>query len=217
VRKVRILLADDHETVREGLKAILSVQDDMEVIGEAENGRDAVTHAQSLQPDVVIMDVSMPTLNGMKATESLRQICPSVSVVALTRHADEGYLQQLMRAGASAYVLKQSRSAELLHAVRAVSSGGKYVDPAIANTVVGESNRRPAANVREPHAELTPRETEIIKLLAWGYSNKEIAATLSLSVKTVETHRTNAINKLGLRSRTEIVRYALLKGWLRDS
>jgi DNA-binding NarL/FixJ family response regulator len=130
VKKVRILLADDHETVREGLKAILGLQDDMEVVGEAENGRDAISHAQSLQPDVVVMDVSMPTLNGMTATESLRQTCPSVSVVALTRHTDRAYLQQLLRAGASAYVLKQSRSTELLQAVRTVAGGATYIDPA---------------------------------------------------------------------------------------
>jgi DNA-binding NarL/FixJ family response regulator len=216
-RKLRILLADDHETVREGLKTILNAQPDMEVIGEAADGRAALAQARELMPDVLLMDVSMPRVNGLKATEALAQCCPGIRIVTLTRHADDGYLQQLLHAGASGYVLKQSRAAELLHAIRAVARGGTYLDPAIAARVVGTHRRRPSPGAEiDPPASLSPREEEILRLVAWGYSNKEVAARLTLSVKTVETHKTNAMQKLALHNRIDIVRYALLQGWLKD-
>jgi DNA-binding NarL/FixJ family response regulator len=216
--KLRILLADDHETVREGLKAILSAQADMEIVGEAADGRSAVAQAIKLTPDVVVMDVSMPHLNGLKATEGIHQCCPEVKVLTLTRHADDGYLQQLLRAGASGYVLKQSRASELLNAIRAVATGGKYLDPAVAGRVIGDFSRRTSmSDTGGKRPDLSAREEEILRLVAWGYSNKEIAAQLELSVKTVETHKTNATHKLGLHSRIDVVRFALLQGWLRDS
>jgi DNA-binding NarL/FixJ family response regulator len=217
MRKLRILLADDHETVREGLKVIVNAQSDMEVIAEALDGREAVARTRALLPDVVVMDVSMPRLNGLQATETLKQHCPQVKVLALTRHADDAYLHRLLRAGASGYVLKQSRASELLHAIRAVASGGKYLDPAVAGRVIGEFGRRAqplASGVADPG--LSPREEEILRLVAWGYSNKQIAAQLELSVKTVETHKTNAMHKVGLHNRIEIVRFALLQGWLQE-
>jgi DNA-binding NarL/FixJ family response regulator len=215
--KLRILLADDHETVREGLKAILSAQADMEIVGEAADGRSAIAQAIKLTPDVVVMDVSMPNVNGLKATEGIHQSCPQVKVLTLTRHADDGYLQQLLRAGASGYVLKQSRASELLNAIRAVASGGKYLDPAVAGRVIGDYNRRTVfPESTSKRQDLSAREEEILRLVAWGYSNKEIAAQLDLSVKTVETHKTNATHKLGLHSRIDVVRFALLQGWLRD-
>jgi DNA-binding NarL/FixJ family response regulator len=218
MRKVRILLADDHETVREGLKVILNAQSDMEVIGEAIDGRAAVAQAAALLPDVVVMDVSMPELNGLKATEAIRQLCPGVKVLSLTRHADDGYLQQLLRAGASGYVLKQSRATELLHAIRAVAAGGKYLDPAVADRVIGNFGRRLGLPASDPaHSPLSSREDEILRLVAWGYSNKEIAGRLELSVKTIETHKANAMHKLGLHTRIDIVRFALLQGWLHDA
>jgi two-component system response regulator NreC len=215
--KLRILLADDHETVREGLKAILNAQADMEVVAEAADGAAAVARARELLPDLVVMDVSMPRVNGLKATETLAQCCPHVHILALSRHSDDGYLQQLLRAGASGYVLKQSRADELLRAVRAVGGGGKYLDPAIAGRVIGDYRRRMAAPVPfDSHSALSPREEEILRLCAWGYSNKETAARLELSVKTIETHKTNAMQKLGLHSRIDIVHFALLQGWLQD-
>src|SRR5437764_14837371 len=140
--KLRILLADDHETVRAGLKMIVNAQPDMEVAGEACDGRAAVARAQELLPDIVVMDVSMPHLNGLKATEKLKGCCPQVKVLALTRHTDDGYLQQILRAGAAGYVLKQSPPAELLHAIRAVAAGGKYLDPAVAGKVIGNYAER---------------------------------------------------------------------------
>jgi two-component system response regulator NreC len=216
--KLRILIADDHEAVREGLKSILNSQADMEVVAEVRDGAAAVQQTQALHPDLVVMDISIPSLNGFKATETLKASCPSVKILALTRHSDEAYLQQMLRAGAAAYVLKQSRATELLQAIRAVAAGGQYLDPAIAGTVMGDFGRRgqPAAS-RVAKARLSTREEEVMRLIAWGHSNKEIASQLDLSVKTVETHKAKAMQKLSLRGRVDIVRYALLQGWLHDS
>ena len=217
MKKLRILLADDHVTVREGVKMIINAQKDMEVVAEAADGRGAVSEAQAVRPDVVVMDVSMPRVNGLKATETLTQCCPEVKVLALTRHQDDGYLQQLLRAGAAGYVLKQSRPAELLQAIRAIGEGGSYLDPAVAGRVIGDYGRRrqPVTTVAGAGT-LSSREEEVLRLIAWGYSNKEIATRLDLSVKTVETHKANAMHKLQMRSRIDIVRFALLQGWLED-
>ncbi len=216
--KLRILLADDHETVREGLKAILNSQHDMEVVAEAADGRAAIDSATHVRPDVVIMDVSMPGVSGLSATEVIRQTLPQVKVLTLSRHSEDGYLQQLLRAGASGYVLKQSRSTEVLHAIRTVSRGGTYVDPALARRTDGRRSVRSAAPAETTrHPALTAREEEVMRLAAWGYSNKEIAARLDVSVKTIETHKANASSKLGLTTRMEIVSYALLQGWLRET
>jgi DNA-binding NarL/FixJ family response regulator len=209
--KLRILLADDHETVREGLKAILNAQTDMEVIAEASDGVSAVERAADAHPDIVVMDVSMPRLNGLHATEAIRESCPQVKVLTLTRHADSAYLKQLMRAGAAGYVLKQSRAAELLRAIRATARGETYIDPELA-----ERERLPV-RPQSVYISLSAREEEILRFVAWGYSNKEIATRLDLSVKTVETHKANAAQKLGLTNRNEIVRFAMLRGWLRDT
>jgi len=217
LKKLRILLADDHVTVREGVKMIINAQKDMEVVAEAADGRGAVAEAQAVRPDVVVMDVSMPRVNGLKATEMLKECCPEVKVLALTRHQDDGYLQQLLRAGAAGYVLKQSRPAELLQAIRAIGEGGSYLDPAVAGRVIGDYGRRrqPVTTVAGAGT-LSSREEEVLRLIAWGYSNKEIATRLDLSVKTVETHKANAMHKLQMRSRIDIVRFALLQGWLED-
>jgi DNA-binding NarL/FixJ family response regulator len=215
--KLRIILAEDHETVREGLRMIINAQADMEVIAEAGDGHEAVARASELLPDIVVMDVSMPHLNGLKATEKLKHLCPQVKVLSLTRHTDDGYLQQLMRAGASGYVLKQSPPAELLHAIRAVAGGGKYLDPAVAGKVLGNYLERSASLRVATQRSLSDREAEVLRLIAWGHSNKEIAARLGLSVKTIEAHKANAMKKLGICSRIDIVRFALLQGWLQDT
>ena len=216
VNKIRVLIAEDHATVREGLKLIIDAQPDFEVIGDAEDGRTAVELTQKLLPDIVLMDISMPHLNGLKATAKLKECCPEVHVLALTRHTDDGYLQQILRAGASGYVLKQSPPSELLHAIRAVARGGKYLDPTVAGKVVGGySARRPIK--KEATAQVSDRELEVLRLIAWGHSNKEIASRLDLSVKTIEVHKANAMKKLGMNSRIDIVRYAVLQGWLQDT
>ena len=215
--KLRILLADDHETVREGLRMILDAQPDMHVVAMASDGREAVAQAERVTPDVVLMDISMPGLNGLAATMQLTERCPAAKVLTLTRHADSSYLQQMLRAGAAGYVLKQSRPAELLHAIRSVATGGKYLDASMTGPVIGSYAKTVQAPGPEPTTPLSPRETEVLRLIAWGNTNKEIAARLDLSVKTVEAHKANGMRKLGMRGRIDIVRYALLQGWLHES
>ncbi len=196
---------------------LVSAQPDMEVIGEAKNGRLAVALAQELQPDIVVMDVSMPELNGLKATEKLKGLCPHLKILTLTRHTDGGYLQQLLKVGANGYVLKQSKANELIHAIRTVSRGHTYLDPALTERVVSSFVSGRPARGAPAGKNLSGREEEVLRFIAWGYSNKEIAARLSLSVKTVEAHKANAMQKLGMKSRIDVVRYALLQGWLQDT
>jgi DNA-binding NarL/FixJ family response regulator len=212
--KLRIMLADDHETVREGLKMIVNAQEDMEVVGFAGDGREAVAKAQELLPDVLVMDISMPKLNGLQATLKLIECCPQVKVLTLSRHADDGYVRGLLAAGACAYVLKQSAPSELIHAIRAVAAGGKYIDPKLAAKVMENYSDRTSRG--ESKSSLSDREAEVLRLIALGYSNKEVAARLSLSVKTIEVHKANAMRKLNLTSRIDLVRYAVFQGWLQD-
>ena len=214
--RIRILLVEDHETVREGIRMIVGAQADMEVVGEAGDGREAIERARELSPDVVLMDVSMPRMNGLKATGRLLELCPGTKVLTLTRHTDDGYLQQLLKAGVSGYVLKQSPSAVLLNAIRAVAAGHIFLDPAITEKVVGSYVAKSAGR-GAAHNEPSEREREVLRLIAWGHSNKEIAARLDLSVKTVEVHKANAMRKLGMTSRIDIVRYAILQGWLQEN
>jgi DNA-binding NarL/FixJ family response regulator len=214
MNKIRVLLAEDHRTVRHGFRMLLDAQPDIECVGEAGDGRVALRLAKELAPDIVLMDVTMPEMNGLKATERLCSESPGVRVVALTRHTDRGYMQQLLQAGASGYVLKQSDPSVLLQAVRAVAAGGDYLDPAIAGKALSGFFGRRAGPVGEGY--LSDRETEVLRLIALGYSNKEIAARLTLSVKTVEAHKANAMRKLDMTSRIDIVRYAILQGWLRE-
>ncbi len=215
--KLRILLAEDHKTVREGVKLLVNAQPDMEVIGEADDGEAAIAEAVRMGPDMIIMDISMPKLNGLKATKRLRSKCPDIKILTLTRHTDDGYLQQLISAGSNGYVLKQSAPNELINAIRAVATGNAYLDPALTNKVMGGYVAR-TTNLRgENKQQLTARETEVLRLIALGYSNKEIGVNLDLSVKTIEAHKANAMRKLGISSRIDIVRYAILQGWMQDT
>jgi DNA-binding NarL/FixJ family response regulator len=213
MNKVRVFLADDHETVREGLRMIIDAQVDMQIVGEAGDGNEALDRIPPASPNVVVMDVSMPGMNGLKATRRLKALCPDVAVVALTRHKEGGYVQELLQAGAEGYVLKQSSSDELLRAIRAVAAGKGYLDPEITQTVVTDYAGRQPHTLRS-QASLSDREEEVLRLIALGYSNKEIAARLNVSVKTIEAHKANSMKKLGLRSRIDIVTFALLQGWL---
>jgi DNA-binding NarL/FixJ family response regulator len=217
MNKLRILLADDHETIRDGLKLLVNSQPDMEIVDEADNGRIAVQRAQRLLPDVVVMDVSMPELNGLQATKRLKQHCPQVKVLTLTRHTEDGYLQQLLQAGARGYVLKQSKSAELLRAIRAVGAGQTYLDPAITEKALTQMRGRGSTRGAATDANLSAREAEVLRLIALGYINKEVAARLNLCVKTVEVHKASGMRKMGMKSRVDIVGYALLQGWLQDT
>ena len=214
MNRIRVLLADDHETVRQGLRMLIEAQPDMEVVGEAGNGRTAVERAKALRPGVVVMDVSMPDMNGLGATRALHECLPDAAIVALTRYSDDAYVHELLGAGAIAYVLKQSASTELLRAIRAAASGREYLDANLAQKVTGAYLKKHTK--REQVPQITEREAEVLHLIAWGHSNKEIAARLDVSVKTVEVHKANAMRKLNLRGRIDVVRYALLQGWLRD-
>jgi DNA-binding NarL/FixJ family response regulator len=217
LKKLRIFLADDHALLRDGLKALVNVQPDMEVIGEADNGRAAWLRAKELRPDVIVMDVSMPDLNGVQATEKLKIDCPEVKVLALTAYKDKGYLDQLLKVGASGYVLKLSAAEELIKAIRMVASGEVYLDAEMADRVTDSYIRNQFLRGATRQKDLSEREEQVLRLIAQGYSNKEIAAKLGISVKTVESHKTNLMEKLELRSRTEIVRYAVRQGWLQDA
>jgi DNA-binding NarL/FixJ family response regulator len=217
VSTLRIFLADDHVVLREGLRSLVNAQSDMMVVGEAGNGRTALQQAREIQPDVVIMDVSMPDLNGIQVTERLKRSCQKIMVLILTAHDDSGYLRQLLEVGASGYVLKKAAADDLIKAIRVVSAGGVYLDPSLAGKVVGGYLGKRGLRSNPAGNEISEREAEVLRLVAWGYTNKEVAGYLRISVKTVETHKANLMQKLDLKSRVEIVRYALRQGWLHEA
>jgi DNA-binding NarL/FixJ family response regulator len=208
---IRVLLADDHETVRQGLKLLIDGQSDMQVVGEAGDGSATVANATALRPDVVVLDVSMPVVNGLEAARILRDAAPQSAVVALTRYSDDAYVRELLGAGASGYVLKQSASTELLQAIRSAAKGIRYLDAGLNRPSNFDRRRMPVSSPK-----LSGREAEVLRLTALGQSNKEIAAALDISVKTVEVHKSNGMRKMSLRSRIDVVRYAALQGWLKD-
>ena len=214
---LRIVLADDHPIVREGLKQLLNAQPDMLVVGEVADGVAACLAARELMPTVLVIDLSMPGLGGAEATERIRRECPAVKVLALTVHEEPHYLTQLLRAGASGYVLKRAAAADLVHAVRAVAAGGTYIDPVLVGGLVeGYLGAQPGGD-ESRHVALSGREREVLVRTARGFSNKEIASELAVSVKTVETYRARIAEKLGLKTRVDIVNYAVERGWLGTS
>lgn len=212
---MRIVLAEDHKTVREGIKLLVNAQADMEVVGEAGNGSAAITMVREKMPDVVVMDVSMPEMNGLKATRKLKAEFPDIKILTLTRHNDDSFLEQLIGAGASGYVLKQSAPTELINAIRTVGNGDAYLDPSLAGKVMDSYGGRGLRGDRRN--EVSEREIEVLRLIALGYANKEIASQLNLSVKTVEAHKANAMRKMNMHGRIDIVRFAILQGWLEDA
>ena len=216
---IRVLIADDHAVVREGLRALVDAQPGLRVVAEASGGIDAWQQTRELHPDVVLLDISMPEGGGLDAMERITQDCPTVRVLALTMHEERGYLSRMLRAGAAGYALKRSASAELVTAIRAVHAGERYVDPSLAGALLADDARRPSRGGKPAGAssaqDLTPREAEVLRLLAFGYSNKEIATSLSISVKTVETHRASGMSRVGLPSRAALVRFAIAEGWLK--
>lgn len=214
--KLRVLIAEDHKTVREGIKLLVNGQTDMEVVGEAGDGETAIKLFEELEPDIIVMDISMPVLNGLKATKRLRSKFPRSKILTLTRHTDDGYLRQLIAAGASGYVLKQSAPSELINAIRSIGNGHSFLDPSLTQKVLGGYASKTESLRGENHGDLSSRESEVLKLIAFGYSNKEIATRLDLSVKTIEAHKANAMRKLGIASRIDIVKYAILQNWLQD-
>lgn len=212
---LRILLADDHAVLREGLSMLIDAQPDMDVVAQARGGREATQLCEQHSPDIVVLDVSMPDMDGAEAAECMRRSCPRARVLALTRHADQGYLRRLLRAGAVGYVLKRTAADALIDAIRTVARGGTYIDPSLIGGLVSRAVGAPAEPTGR-HVELTEREEQVLRLIAWGQSNKEVAAKLGLSVKTVESYKATALQKLQLRSRTDILRYALAQRWLGD-
>ena len=215
-KTIRILIAEDHQTVREGIKLLVAAQPDMEVIGEAGDGEEAIELTKKLQPELLLMDVSMPRMNGLKATKKLRSIQPDLRILTLTRHTDDGYLRQLIAAGANGYVLKQSAPEQLITAIRSVAHGEAFLDPSLTQRVLGGYAGGMAPLRGERSGDLSSREEEVLKMIAQGYSNKEVAARLDLSVKTIEAHKANGMQKLGFASRIELVRFAVLQNWLSE-
>jgi two-component system response regulator NreC len=212
---IRLLLVDDHAVLRAGLRLLLNSQPDMEVVGEASNGREALELAQTLHPDIILMDITMPDLNGLEATRLIKKKLPDVKVLILTMHANDEYLFQVLQAGGSGYVLKKAADSELIGAIQAVHRGEAFLYPEVTKMLVQDYLQRVREGIeRQSFAVLTEREREVLKLVAEGYTTQEIADILVLSPKTVETHRAHIMDKLGLHSRAELVKYALRKGIL---
>jgi two-component system response regulator NreC len=211
MNKIRVLLADDHTILRDGIRALLDDQDDMEVLGEAEDGQSTVKMVAKLIPDVVVMDIAMPLLNGLEATRQIRRDYPQVKVLILTMHENEEYIRQVLAAGALGYVLKDAAARDLLGAIRAVHQGEAVLSPAITRLVIEDYLRWGDIRPEDTTNGLTPREREVLQLIAEGYTNKEIAEILSLSVKTIQSHRTNLMSKLDLHDRGELIKYAIQK------
>ncbi|OFX32721.1 MAG: DNA-binding response regulator [Armatimonadetes bacterium RBG_16_67_12] len=214
MKKIRVLIVDDHAIVREGVRMILSAHPDIQVVGEAGSGEQAVAMAQTLHPNVVVMDISMPGMNGIEATQQIRQRTSDVNVLALTMHEDDHYVFQLLKAGAAGYVLKRAAATDLVDAVRASHRGEAFLYPSVAKSVVTDYLRRVEQGEasRKPYDGLTGREREVLALIAEGHTNQEIAGRLFISIKTVQTHRAHIFEKLGLHDRTELVRYAIRVG-----
>ncbi|HLI82954.1 MAG TPA: response regulator transcription factor [Bryobacteraceae bacterium] len=208
MKPIRILLADDHAVVRQGFKMILNAQADMQIVGEAGNGREAVELVEQLRPDVVVMDVAMPELNGIEATRRVTDLSPHTRIIALSMHKDSVYVREVLRAGARGYLLKDSGAGDLVSAVRAVARGEGYLSPAVSNAVLDDYRR----HVTNPIDLLTSREREVLQMLAEGKTNKEIASILNLSVYTVDAHRGRIMEKLNLHSINELVRFAVRNG-----
>src|SRR5690242_8874685 len=216
-KKIRILLADDHTILRAGLKMMLNAQPDMEIVGEAQDGRQSIAEAQKLQPDVVLMDITMPDINGIEATKQIKKLLPDTRVLVLTMHEHDEYVFQALRAGASGYMLKEAAATDLITALRVIQSGQFYLSPTAQSVMVGDYLQRVrAGEEKDSYSSLTEREREILKLVAEGYTNNQIAERLVISPKTVDTHRTHIMDKLNLHSRAELVKYAMRRGLLEN-
>jgi DNA-binding NarL/FixJ family response regulator len=210
--RITVYLVDDHTVLREGLRVLIEAQPDLHVVGESAHGRGLADAVAKSGAAVVVIDVSMPGLSGARATAELKRAHPEVSVIALTRHSERAYLQQMLESGASGYVLKQTPARELVSAIRAVFAGGIYLDPAIAGKLIARHARHCAQTGMQRH--LTSREEEVVTMIAHGHTNKEIASTLGISVKTVESHKAKIMEKLEITSRADLVRFAINQGWL---
>jgi DNA-binding NarL/FixJ family response regulator len=213
MRKIRILLADDHKLMRSGLRVLLEQQADLTVVGEASDGREAVALVASHRPDVLVMDIGMPTLNGIEAAAQITQSHPEIAIVMLSMHSDESYVLRALKAGAKGYLLKDSAEADLIRAVHSVGEGKSYFSPAVSKVLLDDYIRKlKRSGTEDPYDLLTPREREVLQLVAEGKSNKDVAQLFNLSVYTVETHRSNIMEKLNLHGVPELILYAVRKG-----
>jgi DNA-binding NarL/FixJ family response regulator len=213
VAKIRILVADDHALVREGIRALLSLCDDLEVVGEASDGQEAIEAARRIDPDVILMDINMPGLGGLEATLAIRHENQRVKILVLSQYDDREYVSRFLKSGASGYILKNAAGSELASAVRAVFRGGMVLDPALARGILAPSAEHPSVgNGDELYGSLTDREKQVLKLVAEGNSNKEVAQVLGISVKTAMSHRERVMEKLDIHNRTELVKFALKLG-----
>jgi DNA-binding NarL/FixJ family response regulator len=209
--KIRIVIADDHTILRDGIRSLLEDEQDMIVVGEAEDGRSAVRMASQLSPDVVLMDIAMPLLNGLEATRQIKACCPKVKVLILSMHENEEYIRQVLATGAMGYILKDAAARDLLGAIRAVHQGEAVLSPAITRLVIEDYLRWGDLNPPQEPDSLSPREREVLQLIAEGYTNKQIADILTISIKTVQTHRSNLMAKLDLHDRGDLIKYAIQK------
>jgi DNA-binding NarL/FixJ family response regulator len=215
--KIRVLIADDHAIVREGIRALLALSDDIVVVGEAEDGRQAVEAARRLRPDVILMDIAMPGLGGLEATVEIRRENPEARILVLSQYDDREYVRRFLKLGVSGYVLKKAAGADLTSAIRAARRGGLVLDPQVAREAVREPEAgTPNGSEADPYETLTDREKQVLKLVAEGRSNKEVAEILDVSVKTAMSHREHIMRKLDLHSRTDLIKFALRKGVIRD-
>ena len=213
--RIRVLIADDHAILREGVRALLRLSDDIEVVGEASDGREAIEACQRLEPDVVLLDINMPGLGGLEAAMTIRKESPRTRILVLTQYDDREYVARFLKLGVSGYVLKKTAGVELASAIRSVHRGGLVLDPEVARQALNEPPAASAAAGEDPYESLTPREKQVLRLVAEGHSNKEIAEELDISVKTAMSHREHVMEKLGFHSRTELIKFALRKGVIR--
>ena len=216
MNSIRVLIADDHAIVRDGVRALLALSEDITVVGEAANGQQAIELARTLSPDVILMDIAMPGLGGLEATIEIRKDNPQAKILVLTQYEDREYIRRFLKAGVSGYVLKKAAGAELTTAIRAVSRGGLVLDPDVAREAMREqAGSATSGQTADPYEALTDREKQVLKLVAEGHSNKEVAELLDISVKTAMSHREHIMQKLDLHSRTDLIRFAIQQGVIR--
>jgi len=213
--KIRVVIADDHALMRDGIKALLSLADGIEVVGEATNGREAIEQCQRLKPDIVLMDIAMPGLGGLEATLELKRDVPKTRVLVLSQYDDREYVQRFLKVGVAGYVLKGMLGSELTAAIRSVVQGGLVLDPHIAREAIQHAPQEAGAGNDDPYETLTGREKQVLRLVALGHSNKEVAGFLGVSIKTAMSHREHVMEKLDLHSRTDVIRFAIKQGVIR--
>ena len=213
LEKIRIIIADDHAVVRAGIRLLLDSQPDMVVVGEAKDGRESLSQVEELKPDIVLMDITMPDMGGIDATQAIKKAHPDVQVLALTMHEDVRYCFQMLRAGASVYVVKGADPSELLRAVRDVAQHKAYLFPTLARSLLDDYlERLEVGEEKDSYAKLTNREREVLKFIGEGYTSREIAVLLTLSINTIDRHRTNIMDKLGMHNKSQLIRFAIRKG-----